>query len=394
MMVRHLILCGLMLFLIVRGSAQVYWPAIEDLAQNYVKKSKNRGLVLGIIKGNEQSVRGFGQLSRTDQRMPDGQTIFEIGAVTTVFTTSAVMIESQKGKFVLEGSIQPFLTVDAPVFRSMRCLEITLPNRERLRTCTPDPLARDQCVSFCDLASHTSGLACSCKISSFAWNPFVEVKFEDEFYDETKEALYLSLPDFQLKSPPGEVFRYSNVGMALLGHVVADAAGKSYEALLIDNLLAPLGLTDTRLAPDAAQRQRLAPGHNYRGRSVAPWSFHAMAPAAGLKSSASDLLRFLAANLNSGDTALDAILEQTQQSRVDVSFPGWHRHTTAAYGWLVSLLSEESNLPITWINGGTAGYRAFIGFSKDSQIALVALANSAQAVDELAWEILAILNQR
>ena len=391
---RYLSIFGLLLLLILPGSAQVYWTTIESVAQNYVKKSKNQGLVIGIIKGPEQSARGFGVMRRGDQQPPDGTTIFEIGAVTTVFTTSAVIAESQRGGFLLEGSIQPFLPVDAPVFRAMRCLEVTLPNRERFRTCTPDPLASDICVTFCDLASHSSGLACSCKLSGFAWNPFVDVKFDDEFYDETKEALYLSLPEFQLKSPPGEVFRYSNVGMALLGHMVADMGGKSYERMLIDDLLTPLRMDDTRVSLDPAQRQRMAPGHNARGRTVAPWSFYAMAPAAGLKSTADDLLRFLRANLDAGDPDLNAVFEQTQQSRIDVNFPCWQRPTTAAYGWLVSLLSEESNLPVNWINGGTAGYRSFIGFNKDTRSAVVVLANSAQPVDELAWEILAILTRK
>jgi D-alanyl-D-alanine-carboxypeptidase/D-alanyl-D-alanine-endopeptidase len=62
------------------------------------------------------------------------------------------------------------------------------------------------------------------------------------------------------------------------------------------------------------------------------------------------------------------------------------------YGWYTSTLTEESNLPVVWINGGTGGFRSFIGFIKDTNTAVVVLSNSTNGVDEMGFEILELLN--
>jgi hypothetical protein len=47
---------------------------------------------------------------------------------------------------------------------------------------------------------------------------------------------------------------------------------------------------------------------------------------------------------------------------------------------------------VIWINGGTGGFRTFIGFIKDSKTAIVVLSNSARSVDKVGFKILEILN--
>jgi D-alanyl-D-alanine-carboxypeptidase/D-alanyl-D-alanine-endopeptidase len=374
------------------AAQEIAWSAVDELAQNYVKKRKNQGLVIGIIRDGARDIRGYGAQSREDDRPPHALTIFEIGGLTSVFTTSAAMLASYDYDFGMEDPIQPHIDVKSPVFQPQICMEIRLPNRERMISCAPDPSAETVCVSFCDLASHTAGMTCSCE-EGYVWNPFAYVEYqEDEFYDISKKALYLSLTDYELESAPGEEFRYSNMGMALLGHIVSDIVDTSYQGLLDKYLTRPLNLPDTRLRLTDTQRLRLAPGHNEKGRAIAPWIFDGLAPAAGLRSTPTDLLAFLQANIDSGHSDLDAALEQVQQARVDVHFPGWQRSTQAGYGWIVSLLSDESNLPVCWINGGTGGYRAWMGFIKDTKTGLVILSNSAQPVDEMAWAILELLH--
>jgi D-alanyl-D-alanine-carboxypeptidase/D-alanyl-D-alanine-endopeptidase len=68
------------------------------------------------------------------------------------------------------------------------------------------------------------------------------------------------------------------------------------------------------------------------------------------------------------------------------------RVTSMGYGWYTSTLTEESNLPVVWINGGTGGFRSFIGFIKDTNTAVVVLSNSTNGVDEMGFEILELLN--
>ena len=63
----------------------------------------------------------------------------------------------------------------------------------------------------------------------------------------------------------------------------------------------------------------------------------------------------------------------------------------AGYGWFVSILSEESNLPVNWMSGGTGGFRSFMAFNKDRNMAIVILSNSANPVEEMGFEILEYL---
>jgi len=64
----------------------------------------------------------------------------------------------------------------------------------------------------------------------------------------------------------------------------------------------------------------------------------------------------------------------------------------AGYGWLISTLNEQTNQPVIWANGGTGGFRSFIGMVKDTETGIVILSNSANSVDEMAFEILELMH--
>ena len=65
----------------------------------------------------------------------------------------------------------------------------------------------------------------------------------------------------ELRRPPGE-YEYSNLGMGLLGHVLATKAGKSYEQLVVERICDPLKMNDTRITLSDDQRKRLAPPYD------------------------------------------------------------------------------------------------------------------------------------
>lgn len=384
--------------LTVSWGQEAVWADIDRLAQSYIEKTKNSGLVIAVVQGDAIQFQGYGQFDRRDSRRPDEHTLFETGAVTQVFTTTLAILESRQGAFHIEESIRPFIpeNIDVPDFQPMRCMEITIPKSvgppQRLTTCTPDPAAERVCIAFCDLASHTSGLP-NAPAESFNWLPLMAIRDTGEpCPDFTRDQLYAGLGTYELKNIPGLEFRYSNLGIALLGNLVADIAGSSYADLLQRHLTGPLNLTDTRLVLSPEQESRLIPGHDVKGKTVPAWPLSVMAPSCGLKSTARDLAAFVQANLRSRNEQLDRAFEMVQQPYVDVRFPGWNRSTQAGYGWLISLLSEESNLPVTWISGGTTGQRSFVGFIKDTRNGVVVLANNAEPVTELGFEVLARLH--
>ncbi|MBK6948279.1 MAG: serine hydrolase [Haliscomenobacter sp.] len=116
-----------------------------------------------------------------------------------------------------------------------------------------------------------------------------------------------------------------------------------------------------------------------------PWELVGMAPAAGLKSSAYDLMQLIQAQLQLIPGITQGAALQAQQGMIEARFPGWKRPTLAAYGWLVS--TDEQNRAIAWMNGGTGGYRAFAGFDANRKIGVVLLSNSQGDLTELGFAI-------
>lgn len=370
-------------------------PKVEELAEGHIRKGRNPGLAVAVIGQGHAHFKGFGQSSRKEGLAPDEHTLFEVGALTGVFTTTLLTKQAMQGKVRLESPIDPYLPkgAEAPAFQPQRCVEVVLPANpsgrpEHILSCTPDPLEEKVCIAFCDLATHTSGLPNS-GIGLYDWHPIGTAAFlqgpRDGF---TRREFYNKLAEYPLKAQPGSNFHFSNMGIALAGHLLSDMNALPFEELLERELLRPLGLKDTRMQLSAGQLQRLAQGHDNKGRAVPHWNFDGLAPAAGLKSTAQDLATFVLANLQADDSRLAAVMEQAQQARVDVKFPALLRPTEAGYGWLISKLTPESNQAAVWMYGGTAGFRAFIGFIKDARIGVVLLSNSANDIRELGFEML------
>lgn len=102
----------------------------------------------------------------------------------------------------------------------------------------------------------------------------------------------------------GTRYGYSNVEFGLPGNALARAAGTSYETLLIQRVLAPLGMRSTRISFTPRMRAHLARGHDEFGGRMPSWETPALAGAGALRSTANDLLTFAAASLLGGRGAL------------------------------------------------------------------------------------------
>jgi CubicO group peptidase (beta-lactamase class C family) len=170
---------------------------------------------------------------------------------------------------------------------------------------------------------------------------------------------------------------YSNLGFQLLGHAVAAAAGTTYADLVAQRLAAPLGLVDTYVPSSAGE---LRPGavapRNRSGREVEPWANEAVAPAGGVRSSAADLAVLLRALLDRSVPGADG-LEPT------VPFAGRQR---IGAGWITGdLLRRE----VTWHNGGTGGFRSFVGIDRSHGVGVALVSASTRSVDGAAARLLA-----
>lgn len=106
-----------------------------------------------------------------------------------------------------------------------------------------------------------------------------------------------------------------------------------------------------------------------------------MAGAGALRSTANDLLTFLAAAMDRTRSALTPAFE----ALLSVQRPTGARFNEAALGWAVDTHGDRE---IIWKDGATAGYASFIGYDPVSASAVVVLSNSHNPVDDLGMHLL------
>jgi CubicO group peptidase (beta-lactamase class C family) len=176
------------------------------------------------------------------------------------------------------------------------------------------------------------------------------------------------LSSYSPNRQPGTQYEYSNLGVALLGRLLAGKTGRPYEDLIRARVLAPLGMTSTSISLSPEQARRLAPGHDRYLQLVHTSEMNTLQGSGSLRSSANDLLTFLEACLGYRSTPLAAAL-QFQREAVRRPFPGG----VQLLGW-----SERASQGITVLghDGGKEGYRAAVLFNPVTRVGVVILANA------------------
>jgi CubicO group peptidase (beta-lactamase class C family) len=202
------------------------------------------------------------------------------------------------------------------------------------------------------------------------------------YADYTEQQLYAFLSGFTLPREPGAAALYSNVGLGLLGHGLARRAGMSYEALVTERILRPLGMEHSGITLTPWMREHLAHGHNAYGDRVPNWDITTLAGAGALRSTADDMLRYAAAALTAGDTGVLVAVHDALRASRAYGTGG----ESIGFNWIVSAGNERT---ITWHNGGTAGYRTFLGLDRAAGQAVVVLTNSGgNGLDDLGFHLL------
>jgi len=198
-------------------------------------------------------------------------------------------------------------------------------------------------------------------------------------YDAAK--LYDFLSHYTLTRDPGEKYEYSNLAVGLLGHALALKAGMRYDDLLRQRIFDPLEMRSTSIALSDAQKKRLAPGYDASLKPVHNWDLDALAGAGAIRSTANDMLKFLAANLELTDTPLKSAMRRMRSVTKETGTADLQ----IGMAWHVLTKFDEQ---IWWHNGGTAGYRSFAGFNPAKKEGVVILCNTFTDNDDLGRHIL------
>ncbi|MEP6491342.1 MAG: serine hydrolase [bacterium] len=326
--------------------------AILAIIRQRVEDKRSAGIVVGILEPSGRArIVAFGDPG--PGRPPlDGNSVFEIGSITKVFTATVLAQLVQEGKVTLDDPAQKYLPSG-----------VTLPVRN------------GKSITLGSLSEQNSGLP---RMPS-NFNP---KDAANPYADYTVQQMYNFLTGYQLTRDPGALFEYSNLGVGLLGHTLSLATGMSYEELERQRVWQPLGMTHTAITLTPWMKERLALGHDESGKVVSNWDLPTFAGAGAIRSTTSDMLLFAAANLHPERGPLERAMEFAHQSRAPAGGP----NASIGLNWISLRAGTDT---IVWHNGGTGGYRTFIGLEPSKKIAVVILTNSAGAgADDIGMHLL------
>ena len=337
---------GLVLLAHTTGAAVLPDKDIRAILVDRIDVQKQGvGIVVGVVDPSGRRTVAYGPV--------DANTVFEVGSVTKVFTSLLLADAVERGEVALTDPVAKFLPPNVKV-----------------------PEHGGKKITLVDLATHNSGL------------PRLPANFHPKdpgnpYADYTVEQLYEFLSSYELTRDPGSKYEYSNLGGGLLGYALARRAGKDYETLVRNRISRRLRMESTAITLSKEMKERLAPGHNAALQPVENWENGTLAGCYALRSTANDLLTFLAANIGLERSPLAKAMATMTATRRPTGIP----NLEIALGWHISTLDGHE---IIWHNGGTGGYRSWIGFDPKSRTGIVVLSNTSTVagVDDIGMHLL------
>jgi CubicO group peptidase (beta-lactamase class C family) len=324
--------------------------AIRAILKTRVDSGHAVGLVVGIVEQGRRRYVAYGRVAAGRAQI-DEHTILEIGSISKTFTGLLLADAVTRGK----------VRLDQPV-------------TELLPTGTAVPAKDGKAITLEQLSTHRSGLP-PVPANLAPMDP------ADPYAGYDVRRLYAFLAGYALPRTPGERALYSNLGAGLLGHALTRRAGvPSWGTLVERRITRPLGMHETYVEVPAALRARLAIGHDQTMVAVPAWHLDALAGAGALRSTAADMLVYLAAMVDTVRGPLRPAMALARTPRADFG-PG----SRIALGWMVSGAPTQ---PFWWHNGGTGGFRSFAAFDPARQVGVVVLSNSAVSVDDIGMQLM------
>jgi CubicO group peptidase (beta-lactamase class C family) len=183
---------------------------VDEIVEAAMQEGSIPGLALAVVQGGRLTLAKAYGLANMEHQVPaTTHTVFRIASITKTFTATAVMMLVERGKVSLDDPISQYLS-DSPDAWSA--------------------------ITVRHLLSHTSGIKSYEATFSASWQP-------GDRYDKII-GLVAGLP---LGFQPGEGWGYCNTNYLLLGLLIEHVSGQSYRDFLREQILEPLGMTETRL---------------------------------------------------------------------------------------------------------------------------------------------------
>jgi CubicO group peptidase (beta-lactamase class C family) len=321
------------------------YQSLEAAVQGESARWNVPGIAAAIVQDGhvEVATAGFANLVTKEAVRPE--TLFQIGSVSKIYTTTLVQILADEGLLDLEAPISTYI----PDFKLQ---DKDAAKKVTLRHCL----------------SHQGG--------------FEGDIFEDQgLGDDALAKSVATSKDWKQWVQPGELWFYNNAGFYLAGRAVELVTGKTFESVLTEKLLVPLGVPNTVVFTHDVITRPHAVGHNLANRKAgftvaAPFAIPRHATAAGYVSApVEELLRF--GQLHLGEGEIDGVRILSAERAREMQKPQIKAANFADYygtGWAIEDIGGST---IVSHGGSTNGFRAHLDLLPGSGFAIAILTNGS-----------------
>jgi CubicO group peptidase (beta-lactamase class C family) len=323
--------------------ADPFTDRLEPVVRRVVEHQSLPGIAVGVVaEGRVVYAKGFG-LARLGS--PDGpvtpETLFHMASVTKTFTAVAVLQLVERGR----------VDLDAPVVRYVPYFRLA---DERYRA-----------ITVRQMLTHTSGMP---DAWDWGWD-------RPETDDGALGRYVRSLGGATLLTEPGARFSYNNNGYEVLGCLVAEVSGLTFEEYVRTHLLAPLGMDRSSLLLSDVRGPLLAGGHVLDDAGdpvvspVYPYN-REHTPSSNLHSNVAEMLLWARAHLGRGQAGSKRILDR---ATYDVLWRPSPAEPSEGTGWF---LDRHRGLRVVGHPGGDTGFATDFLLVPEKGIGVVALTNA------------------
>ena len=337
--------------------------AVSAAVEPLMKADAIPGMAVGVVVDGKPYVFNYGVASRGSGAPVTETTLFELGSVSKTFTATLASYEATTGRLSLTAPVRTYL----PELR-----------RSAFGT-----------VSLLNLATHTPG--------------GIPLQVPDDIHDDA--ALMRYLYDWRPRYAAGTYRTYSNVGIGVLGLIDARAMGQPFDVLMERDVFAPLGMRHTYIRIPAKAMASYAQGYR-DGRAVRMTPGELWEEAYGVRTTASDMVRYIQANMDQLplDRALAVAIARTHTGYFrdglmtqdliweQLSYPASLNALLAANSAamlfdatpVTAIVPPQAPRERVWINktGSTNGFAAYVAFIPSERSGIVLLANKSFPIPE------------
>jgi len=310
------------------------------------------GAQFAVLQGDEIVETSYGVLNLRTGTPVTADALFQIGSITKVWTATLVL------QLVDEGLVD----LDAPLITYLPDFRVA--DAEVTRT-----------VTTRHLLAHTSGID-------------GDLFLDTGRGDDAVEKYVAACADLGQNHPLGATMSYCNSGYTVLGRLVEVLRGQTWDAVLKERLLVPLGLDSAGTLPEEALLHAAACGHmtppGEDARPVPAWGiFRSAGPAGLIHATARQTVAFAKLHLDGGvapdGTRILSAKSAAAMRRPEVEVPD--KYTLGSHWGLGWILMTWSGQEVFGHDGATLGQGGYLRAVPHAGIALCLLANGGQSRD-------------